>query len=588
MQRVSVDLETIGLVNNGIAPEILCVSWCDGEYSYCGKWDVEMFDRISLMAQDSVFVFHNASFDKAVLNYYGVDVPYYEDTMIMSYVWQPDAPSHSLEYLGKQFGFLKQEKPWKGSYPTEYTDELAEYCRNDAGITLEIYYKLAALLSSDQLALHYYLSVERPFIEVIQEMESTGIYVDDVEMQHMNNTLSTRCTEIRETLVKQVGLCPIGVKNYKKPHPDKVAPQWHYLGEVDGNYGYQEYGEFNPNSNHHKAHVLRAQAGWEPEEMTRTGEPKVSKEVLDKIQHPIADMLVEYGTMNKILTSFIQPFEKFMDEGHVLRGNFNQAVTITGRLSSSQPNMQNLPARGELGKQLRNIITTPSEDVCLFNGDLSNIEARMLAWMLHEFLGESSLAEIFISGRDFHTSNAEAWGVSRTAAKTLLFAILYGASAPRIAKTLKSSVSEAEHLIDKLNKALPAVQAMKEMVWQTASESGGVIHTLLGHRLVYPDILSKHRGKKGKAERQLFNAFIQGSSGDVLKYLTNKSMPVIIEHEANLAASVHDELLGYVSRANAQSLCEQLTHTFSNCTLILPVPIEAEFKHGYRWGDLKG
>ena len=413
------------------------------------------------------------------------------------------------------------------------------------------------------------------------------MYVDDVEMQNMNNTLSAQCIEIRTNLTKQAGLCPVGVKNYKKSHPDKMPPQWHYLGEVDGVYSYQEYGEFNPNSNHHKAYVLRAQAGWEPEEHTKTGEPKVSKDVLDKIQHPIADMLVEYGTMNKILTSFIQPFEKYKDENSVLRGNFNQTVTITGRLSSSTPNMQNLPARGELGKQLRNIITTPSEDVCLFNGDLSNIEARMLAWMLHEFLGESSLADIFISGKDFHTANAEAWGVERIAAKTLLFAILYGASAPRIAKTLKRSVAEAQALIDKLNKALPAVQEMKELVWNTAIENGGTLHTLLGHRLVYPDILSKHKGKKGKAERQLFNAFIQGSSGDVLKFLTNKCMPSIVEHDAVLAASVHDELLGYVPRANAQSLCGELSHIFSTCDLITPVPIEAEFKFGYKWGEVK-
>lgn len=584
---IALDLETKGLIRNGKIPEIICVSVASDKGKWCLPWDKPTKELVTGLARENVFVFHNASFDKAVLLGYGIDVLSYEDTQLMSYVWQPNSMTHSLEGWGNTLKHPKLPKPWDGDYPLEWSDELREYCLNDSVLTLKLFHHLREKLESDPQALNFYNTIELPFVEVIQELERTGMCVDGVEMEKMLDELQEKTIQIKDGLVKDVGLCPIATLKYKKPHPDKVEPEWQLLGEKEGNWEYLRYGEFNPNSSHHKAYVLRKVAGWEPEEITPSGEPKVTIDVLEKIDHPIAESFVEYGKMNKIITSFLLPFQEHMDENSVLRGNFNQTVTITGRLSSSNPNLQNLPARGELGKQLRNIVKAPTEDYVMFNGDLSNIEARMLAWMLYEFQEEESLADIFIQGKDFHSSNAEAWGVDRMSAKTLLFAILYGASAHRIAKTLKKPVKEAQALIDRLNESLPAVQRMKEMIWEFTRNNNGVMHTLVGHRLVYPEINSKNKGARGRAERQLFNAFIQGSSGDVLKYLTLKSMPIISKHGGSLAASVHDELLGYVPRDNAQMLCQELTQLFSECELIAPVPIEAEFKYGERWGSLK-
>lgn len=584
---IFVDLETDGLIQNGVAPNIICVSVVSEKGAACYKWNEQTRLKLKYLAEDNKFIYHNSSFDNAILEYYGVEVPEFEDTMIMSYAWQPNNPNHSLGYWGNVLKFPKMPKPWVGLSPTHYTEELDSYCINDGRLTQKLYYHLKELLESDPEAYNFYLTIEMPFAVVIQEMERTGMYVDKDTMQVMLTKLQSRAAELKHDLVEQAGLVPVETKVYKKEHPDKKEPEWRLISGEGDKWEYQRYGEFNPASNIHKAIVLRNLCGWEPTEFTPTGEPSVGKDVLNLIDHPIADTLLEYGTVQKITSSFLLPFERFMDSSNILRGNFNQTVTITGRLSSSNPNMQNLPARGELGKELRNIITVPNESVALFNGDLSNIEARMLAWMLYAFLGVDTLAKVFMEGRDFHTANAEAWGVARDVAKTLLFAILYGASAMRIAKTLKKSQREAQMLIDKLNAAMPEIQAMKEFVWETAREQGGVMHTLMGHRLVYPDINSKHKGKRSKAERQLFNAFIQGSSGDVLKYLTLQSMPIIHEHSAALAASVHDELLGYAPTAEVEELCSKLTKLFSTCDLIAPVPISADFHFGTQWGAVK-
>lgn len=233
---------------------------------------------------------------------------------------------------------------------------------------------------------------------------------------------------------------------------------------------------------------------------------------------------------------------------------------------------------------MRSLVTSPDPStVSLFNGDLSNIEARVLAWMLLHYQKDYSLANNFLEGLDFHTANAESWGVSRDNAKTLLFAILYGAGAARIGITLKCGAVEAQALIDKLRLALPAVFDLKENFWEGCRYSGGISHTMLGRRLVYPDIVSHKKSLVEAAKRQSFNAFIQGSAGDILKTITVECLPIIHSEGGVIAAAVHDEILGYVPVDNADSLCTRLSQTFSASQLLAPVPISADFHHGESW-----
>ncbi len=584
----AIDLETKGLIHHAKPPEIICFSWASDESTGVAQWGEEGIRLLNKLIEKFTIVFHNSSFDNAVLFLSGVVVSDYHDTQLMSYVLEPEAMHfHTLRHWGSVLGQSKLEKPWVDDYPTEFTEEVKDYCRVDSEITLKLYYHLKGLLEADPKAWEYYNTIELPFSLVIQEMERTGMFMDVDEMASIDLAIQDEMTPLWEEFRKFEGLCPGKMFTYKKEHPELVPPNHEFIKIVEGEWFYREYIPFNPASNAHKIYVLKRVAGWEPTEKTKTGEAKVSQDVLELIAHPFADALVSYSKLNKIQTSFIEPFATFIDDNHVMRGNFNQSVTITGRLSSSSPNMQNLPARGELGKKIRNLITVPDDSISLFNGDLSNIEIRVFAWMLAVYLDEMSLAEAFIAGKDIHSSNAETWGVERGHAKTLMFAILYGAQAALIAKKLKKPVREADVLIARLNASMPAVQALKEEVWESARENDGVLHTILGHRLVYPDVCSKNKWKKLKAERQIFNAYIQGSSADIFKSLTLDAMPIIVSHDAQLSACVHDEALGYVPTANAPSLCKELTHQFSTSPLILPVPISADFHYGTKWGDVK-
>jgi DNA polymerase I-like protein with 3'-5' exonuclease and polymerase domains len=168
----------------------------------------------------------------------------------------------------------------------------------------------------------------------------------------------------------------------------------------------------------------------------------------------------------------------------------------------------------------------------------------------------------------------------------LFFAILYGAGPSRIAKQLKKSFMEAKYLIEKLNRAMPAIQELKDNFCEALRRNNGVLHSLLRRRLIYPDILSDDDKLRSCAERQIFNAFIQGSAGDILKALTIESAPTIHHYGGRIAAAVHDEVLGYVPKKKAQELCEELSYIFSSSQFIEPVPIVAEFRYGNTWGEI--
>jgi DNA polymerase-1 len=584
---ISIDVETAGLIRKGKVPPLLCVGYARSD-KVSGILMPDELDKLKELKDGFKPVFHNASFDVPVLTYYGVDIGDYEDTQLMSYVLNPGG-EHSLESWGIVLDNRKHTKPWKGDYPTEFSDQLAVYCKQDAKLTLELFYYLGYKLDADEQALRFYNTVELPYSHIIQEMEATGLYVNSDGLQKLRSELEIEISRITSQLIAACPKVPAEIKEYKRPKTDIEKPpgDWKFLGRTNENtYKYQRIAQFNPNSNQHKAYALKKVDKVKFEVMTPSGQPKVDAATLEDIGTPLALKMVELAKMQKVISSFIEPLSNYQDERGFVHGNFNQTVTLTGRLSSSNPNLQNIPRRGALGSRMRSLFVAPDENTAIVNGDLSNIEARILAWMLDHYAGDSSLAQIFINNEDFHTTNANNWKVERDVAKTLLFAILYGATEFRIAKTLKVTVPEAKLFIRKLQKALPSVFELKELVLECCREQKGVLHSLMGRRLVYPDILSKDKKERSYAERQIFNAFIQGTAGDILKYLTIKAMPWISHFDGKIAAAVHDEILVYVPKDKAAFLVEELNKVFNNNELIAPVPVVAEFRHGESWKEV--
>jgi DNA polymerase-1 len=506
--------------------------------------------------------------------------------MIMSYIWQPSY-NHSLSFWGDILGCPKLPKPWEGDYPTDCSNELLEYNKIDSLVTLKLFYHLMELLKSDKAAWGLYLNVELPYSLIIQEMESTGLYYDIESAQIIRSETTSRIADILNNCRGLVNRVPGRVtkyKNAKKSLSDDIK----YIEErVDGGetyYYYQKYEDFNPNSTEHITYAMSKLYGWKPESFTPTGKAKCDESVLEGCDNEIAKLSLEYKKLDKIVSTFIEPLAEFSDKNGVIRSSFNQCVTVTGRLSSSKPNIQQIPRKGDLGHRMRSLFTCPN-GVLMIGGDLSNIEARVLAYYLYEMFGDEQLAKIFISKEDFHSSNAAAWGVDRDAAKVVLFGSIYGIGLNSLSVQLGRSLKDTKKIVDQINSKLPSLKELITTVIDSAKSNDCVLHTLGGRRVYYPALKYRERELRSEAERQVFNALIQGTSADILKILTLQSLEVIHKYDALIAAAVHDELIVFCDQNEANDLAIELTKLWSSSTLLSPVPITAEFKVGKSWSD---
>lgn len=194
------------------------------------------------------------------------------------------------------------------------------------------------------------------------------------------------------------------------------------------------------------------------------------------------------------------------------------------------------------------------------------------------------MANAFINNLDLHQQNADAWGVTRDMAKKVLYLTLYGGGANKLAADSGLSLAEGEAIIEQVNKTTPAIEQLKNSVYD-ACKKKGYIRTLGGRRLYYPDITSKNRSLRGRAERQAFNALLQGSAADILKIISIRSYPIVRKYGAAYVAAVHDESLFYVDADKSHDFANELTELWSSSGLLKDIPTTAEFKVGQKWSD---
>jgi DNA polymerase-1 len=331
--------------------------------------------------------------------------------------------------------------------------------------------------------------------------------------------------------------------------------------------------------------------GWKPEKFTESGKPATDDEVISKLKFPLARIFSAYAEYNKLINTFVLGIEEGMDSKGFCHGSFNQMTTKTTRMSSSSPNLQNLPARTALGAKIRECVVAPP-GYSLVVGDLDQIELRVLAYYLEKVMGDSAMAKAARQGIDAHTANAKLWGVSRKQAKGGIFAVNYGASAKRLAITLKTSEQDAKALIENINTGSPSIAALKQLVWKACKKRGGYIYLLFGHRVFYPDITSYDGCLRSAAERQTFNCLIQGSAGAIHKELMLRGMPYLRSLGGMYACTVHDEVLLYVPTENCEKLVKFFNEVYHNKDILCHdkgyVPVTAEFKEGSNWVVAKG
>lgn len=575
MSTVVIDLETQSLAaDRDASVPVWCIgllfeSACSGNGVY--GWGRIDRDWLQGVLDENTVIFHNAAFDLAVLELHGFKVKDFEDTCLMSYIWNPGG-QHSLAAWGEKLNFPKDAH-------TDFSQdskELRVYCQRDLTLTSQIF-TYHQKFQKDTRAYQLY-QLEKEYTRLIIQMNQTGFYLDNSKLQRLRERLVTESSGYHQQMIDTCPLVPkdltallgnqeVAVKEYKRP------PQPHFQGP------FCEYVEMNPCSTAHRVWVLQSKHQWIPTKLTETGKPALDEEVVQSLEFPFAKLISEYSETHKILSTYIQPFVDQQLAGRI-NTHFNQTVTLTGRLSSSNPfNFQNIPANGRYGDLIRECIVAPAQHK-IVGVDLAAIEARVLAHYLFYCLGDRQLTDAIVAGLDIHTFNADILGVSRPEAKTFLYAYLYGAGATKLGKGDKA---KGKALLDKVTQRFPALVQLKQLLITKCRDQRGVIHTWFGRRLVYPDILSADEQQAAKAQRQVFNAVLQGTAADLLKILTLAAMPLLAELGAQLVASIHDEVLFYVPAAHAERAREVLNCVFNNEGVLSHCPVAGVAKVGETW-----
>lgn len=589
MPYVAVDIEATGLVERGVYPSIWCVSVVTGKSEQVLPWSESTRVFLNELFTTHTPVFHNAAYDVPVLVHHGVNVPYvFDDTMVMAWVWNPNNPvGYSLKNQA-----MENNPPefWKAEAPevwTEYNEYMGKYCIQDSKATLALHTHYMNLFVSDQRAYKLYREIEQPYIWSIIEYEATGVYIDRYKLQRLLEIKGRHVVRLDGYIHKMFPEYPKPVDRVLKKPARSLGLnkcRLEYLGEEEDGHHYRVWEPFNMASADHVAWGL-IQQGWKPTTKTASGKPATGKDVLCDVSLPLARLVTLCRSANHTINTYLKPYEEYLSSQNILYGSFGQCRAPTGRVAGSNPNLMAMDG------SLKKLVVTPDyERVALFSGDLSQIEPRILAWYLHTYMRDDELMDAFLAGIDYHTHNAEKWGVKRRVAKTLALAISYGTGIGKVASMLKIPFPEAKRQLNIVKDATITTTKLKDSIVKHARLHGGVIHTILGRRLFYPDLLltpSKETNDKIKyAERQVFNAIFQGGCADILKHLSVKAQAICRTHGARIVLPVHDELVGYVPRRNADEFCAAMNELFSSCDVLKPIPIKVNFQHGTNWHDL--
>ena len=491
-----------------------------------------------LSSKDHAFIVHDAKAAYHALAPYGTDFcACREDIMLMGYVASASENDFSLEKLAAR---LHGRTPQTGAEKAHCIYALyTEFC--------------AELEGSGQCEL--YGKIEFPLARVLYNMEKEGFFVDTARLSEFSSRLSEM---IALSCEKIYGLA----------------------GE-----------EFNINSPKQLGHILFEVLGLPPVRKTKSGY-STDAEVMEKLRpyHPIISEILEYRKVAKLKSTYCEGLLAAADERGRVHTSFKQALTATGRLSSTEPNLQNIPIRTELGREMRKFFAAEKEGCVLIDADYSQIELRLLA----AISGDEGMIEAFESGADIHASTAmKVFGVAadevtvemRKKAKAINFGIMYGMGAYSLSGDLHISVAAAKAYIEDYMHAFPMVEKYLSDIVADAKKNGYVT-TLLGRRRYIPELASKKKMEVAFGERVAMNSPIQGSAADIIKLAMVNVDAKLREsgYDARLIMQVHDELIIEAHESCAEEVKALLVQEMEGA-LMLPVRLAAEVGTGKTWFD---
>ncbi|HOB75611.1 MAG TPA: DNA polymerase I [Phycisphaerae bacterium] len=555
----------------------LSFSWKVGEGYYipiCGMGKCLPLEPVlealrPIMADPTVLkTGQNLKYDLVVLAAHGVPVNGVEfDTMIASFVLDSSRRSHGMDYLASELlgrsTIHIEELIGKGknqiSFEAVDTRRACDYSAEDAEVTWHLREVLAEQLARSGLE-PLFRETEMPLVEVLAEMENTGIKLDTTVLAEMGRRLEERLCELTRQIHEAVG------------H------------------------SFNIDSTKQLAVVLFDELKLPVIRKTATGRSTDAEslaQLAEQTEHPVPRLVREYRELGKLKGTYVDTLPKMINPrtGRV-HTSFNQIGAVTGRLSSSDPNLQNIPIRTEIGRQIRGAFVPGDKDHVLLTADYSQIELRVLA----HFSKDEALTKAFEEDRDIHQFvAAQVAGVPleqvtremRSRAKAVNFGIVYGQSAFGLARTTGMSNSEAQMFIDRYFARYPGIRLFLDQTIANARKTGFVT-TILGRRRAIPDINSRNHTARTTAERLACNTPIQGSAADLIK----KAMINIhrrIKEEgrpSRMLLQVHDELVFEVPRAAVEAEAEFIRKEMCSA-LPLSVPVKVDIAWGESWLEAK-
>lgn len=509
---------------------------------------------------------HNIKYDLKVLNRYGISVasPTF-DTMVAHYLINPES-KQGMDFLAEFYlkyqpisieTLIGKKGKGQGNMRDLKPEEISDYACEDADITFQLKQLFEPEIQKEHLKELFY-EMEMPLVEVLKDMEQEGIAIDVAGLKDYSKQMEITLTELEKNIKAEAGM------DFNVDSPKQ-------LGDI-------------------LFDVLKISS---KAKKTKTGQYATSEDILQKHEkdHPIIPMILEYRQLRKLKSTYVDPLPTMTDriDGRI-HTNYMQTVTATGRLSSNNPNLQNIPIRTDKGKEIRKAFIPRNEEYTLMAADYSQIELRIIAALSKDV----NMIEAFSSGQDIHKATAaKVFNVSleevtrdqRSAAKAVNFGIIYGQSAFGLAQNLNISRTEAKSIIDAYFEQYSTIKTYMDGAVSQARDKG-YVETIMQRRRYLPDINSANAVVRGFAERNAVNAPIQGSAADIIKmamvsvYRAMKQQPL----KSKMILQVHDELVFDVHKSE-MDLMKKLVEEAMEHAVKLVVPMEVELQFGDNWLD---
>src|SRR5690554_397569 len=509
-------------------------------------------------------VAHNIKYDEQVINRYDIKIrgPRF-DTMIAHYLLSPDG-KHGMDFLAEYYlryqtipieDLLgKKGKNQKTMRDIEQKD-IVRYAGEDADITWQLKELFEPEIQKDHLK-HLFYEIEMPLSEVLKAMEQEGINLDVAHLKTFSEELAVDLDELEKKILE-------------------------YAGE-----------DLNVNSPKQLGEILFEKLEISKKaKKTKTGQYSTSEETLQAHinDHPIIPLILDYRSLRKLKSTYVDPLPELNDEKDGrLHTHYMQTVAATGRLSSTNPNLQNIPIRTERGREMRRAFIAKNDDYLLMAADYSQIELRIMA----AFSQDKNMMEAFNNNLDIHTATAakvydinieDVSKTQRSNAKAVNFGIIYGQSAFGLAQNLGISRKEAKEIIDSYFAQYPTIKAYMSEVKEEAKEKG-YVETIMQRRRYLPDINSNNAIVRGFAERNAINAPIQGSAADIIKVaMINIYKRMKKENlQSRMLLQVHDELVFDVLKSEKDIMAKLVKEEMENAVgLSVPLIVEMDFAENW-------